>query len=95
MELHNTALSYPKVGQNIHFKRFLYGRIWSVHYGATADDSGIIDQDADLTNVFFHPFGYSIDIFSVAYVTLEALRFATRRFNLLHCFFVRYEMEKQ
>lgn len=38
----------------IHIKRLFYKLIWAVHELSACYDSGIVDQDGNITNFFLH-----------------------------------------
>ena len=74
----------------VHFKRFLYEPIRSVHELFTANNAGVVDQNCHITNFFLDQIRNAIDVLSSAAVTNIRKRFWTGRLYLIHCCFVRF-----
>ena len=69
-------LCRPKMRDRVYFESFLHHRVVCLKKAFASDDSGIVDQNRDISCELGCLFGNIVDFSAVAYVALESVCFS-------------------
>lgn len=80
--------SHPKMCHRVNLKGLLNLPIFCIHEFFAANDPCVIDQNRDFADFVLYKLGHSINVISVATVTLITSCLEAKSFNLFHRSFV-------